>query len=128
VISAFDRVGRKSETFWKVFSNLYNEHGEEAFSLEEHLMAMSCLANFYPLTTYHLYQRFERRHLPAPTAPVPKDFLFQRGYSKTTENELALLNILDKYRPPNAQGGTSSSIRDLYYILSSIQLRKIKEL
>ena len=56
---------RKNETFWKVFSTLYEENHHK-YSFNDHLLIMSSFANFYPLTTMHLYTLFEKYNLSAP--------------------------------------------------------------
>ena len=65
LIVTFDKVGRKNETFWKVFSTLYEENHHK-YSFNDHLLIMSSFANFYPLTTMHLYTLFEKYNLSAP--------------------------------------------------------------
>ena len=103
VIIAFNKVGRTNETFWKVFSQLYEEQ-QNAYSFEDRIALMNVFADHASFMTMHLYKQFESAYLPQPTQSL-KDFKM----NFTQEQQVKLINILDKY-----QGIISSQvIKDL---------------
>jgi hypothetical protein len=65
VILAFNRIGRTNETFWKVFSQLYEDF-ETSFTFDEKLKILNCFAEHMPSMSVHLYKSFEETYLPKP--------------------------------------------------------------
>ena len=86
VILAYHKVGRTNETFWKVFSQLYEEFQSE-YSFDEKLILLDCFAEHMPQMSLNLYKDFEERYLPKDTA---KSLKLPEAY----EDRLLLLNII----------------------------------
>ena len=69
VIKAFHHVGRTNETFWKVFSQLFEEC-QSLYSFDERLDLLCCFADHAQSMSLHLYKDFEREFLPKPSQNI----------------------------------------------------------
>ena len=65
VIQAFHRVGRTNETFWKVFSQLF-EDCQGKYTFDERLRLLCMFADHAHSMSLHLYKDFEQEFLPKP--------------------------------------------------------------
>lgn len=116
VILAFNRIGRTNETFWKVFSQLYEDF-EKTYTFDERLKLLNCFSDHMPSMSVHLYKSFELDYLPKPEVNLK-----QIKITYTYDQQLCLLKILGAY-----QGfRTSQVLRDLHDLLQVFALQKLK--